>query len=525
MNRCKDDEPKRSASLPITEYDRALRSHSIGPQDMTAIETVRSSLQTERGPTHRRAATMSSRLFSQPRRNPGWVGLSPRPASTHGRDSRLIAGGEDPSEIGRAITSDSGGGTRRRSRSLSGLYDIAGARPGQRRRSDEIRYWRESYDPGFLSPLSSTGPDETEADNDNVGVAGAPESPADRPPKTPPQPFNFGSISNEMAGMKITQAASMDSRIGGLEARMFKLERVVNQLCHSVPGFKTPLVETPRRGEPSSMGVTSDPSSFFYTTAAPPMIPAIYQAISGETRGSSRHGSSRQSLESDWQSHLSFGEAQTFIGSLHPPSSSATQAQSLTATAPPAISPANRPTSNSTIRGAASLPTMGRDASDESGDAAGLLNQLEAERVARQALEAQVKKLSERLNTLSTTMYAMVRDPARSRSQEHLRPPAPALQQSRSASGPLVSPVHTPLKARSAFEGDDDSETEKGPVQRGAGEGEQEEDFQTPRPHYGAFGEELREDDGDEDDPKRKKAARTLSLSQLTLGRGAQLQI
>jgi len=518
---------------------------------MTAIEVARNSLQGDVGPSRARAATTTSRLFTHPRGDSEWVGLTPRPASTHGRGSRLIIPGEeDPSEIGRAITSDSGGAGgaagRRRSRSLSGLNDIAGGRLGQRRRSDEIRYWRESYDRGgFFSPMSSNAPDETEGDNDDTGGVdvSVPGSPAtDRPPKTPPQPFNFGSLTNEMVGMKITQAASMDSRIGGLETRMLKLERVVNQLCHSVPGFKTPLTETPRRGgESPHMGVTSDPSSFMYSTAAaPPMIPAIYQTISNEIGvSSSRYSSSRQSVETDGQSHLSFGEAPTFIGSLYPPSSSATQAQSLTATAP-AITPANRPTSNSTVRGAASLPTMGKDTGDESGgdDAARLTRQLEEERVTRQALEAQVKKLSDRLNSLSTTMYALVRDPARSRSQEHLQPiPSPASQPRTVVPGLPQNPAQKSLKTRSAF--DDDSDVEKAQQLRSGGAGdpgedeeEEEEDghedFETPReedhPRYGAFGEELRDDD-DEDDPKRKKAARTLSLSQLTLGKGAQLQI
>jgi len=61
----------------------------------------------------------------------------------------------------------------------------------------------------------------------------------------------------------------------------------------------------------------------------------------------------------------------------------------------------------------------------------------------------------------------------------------------------------------------------------------EDEDFQTPREEqtplsFGAFGEELIPDDGDNgdtDDPKRKKAARTLSLSQLTLKKGQRTQI
>ncbi|KAK3337156.1 hypothetical protein B0T19DRAFT_62697 [Cercophora scortea] len=545
LNRTKEVSPKRSASLPITEYDRPLRSHSIGPDDIMAIESARNSLQAEAGtgPLNRRraATTTTGRLLPPRLRNSEWgAGLSPRPASS----SRLASHGdpEDPDEIGRAITSDSDNGLRRRSRSLSGLNNIAGARPGTRRRSDEIRYWRESYDPGFMSPLSSNAPD---GDVDDTGVVdiSAPESPvAERPPKTPPQPFNFGSLTNEMVGMKITQAASIETRISNLETRSRKLERVVNQLCHTVPGFRAPLSEGPvaQKGDllPGYYGRSADQAGFAYTTATPPPVPAIYH--SKDVKDTPRFSDSRQSVETDAHSQTSFGDAPTFIDSLHPPSSSATQSQSqsLTATAPapPTIHSLGRPTSTSTVRGAASLPTMGRDISDDE-TYASLASQLEVERAARLALEAQVKKLSERLNTLSTTMFAMVRDPTKSRSQERLTP-------SVGGNSPLLHvPQQTLLsvpavKALSVFETDDEDEIDVKEIsQAGTDEGDDaiEDSFQTPREekplNFGAFGEELRPDDAgdvedlDEDDPKRKKAARTLSLSQLTLGKGQRTQI
>ena len=347
----------------------------------------------------------------------------------------------------------------------------------------------------------------------------------ERPPKTPPQPFTFGSLAsmNEMAGMKITQAASIDMRLGGLEGRLFRLERVVDQLCHSVPGFKGPFMEF--GSERSRPGPTSEPS-FVYTSAAPPMIPAVYQTASNDLKGSSRYSSSRQSVETDAHSHMSFGEGQTYIGSLHPPSSSATQAQSITITSGPTQLPsANRPTSTSTVRGATSLPAIGaaRDQTDELTPSV-LQSQLEAERAARQALEAQVKKLSERLNLLSSTMFAMVRDPAKSRSQERLRPDTSVTTPAPTPSPTALTSVSIPVpagKARSVFDDDDDEST-------AAKEGDDySEAFQTPREesgpaNYGAFGEELKDDD---DDPKRKKAARTLSLSQLTMGKGVSTRI
>ncbi|KAK3383820.1 hypothetical protein B0T24DRAFT_63919 [Lasiosphaeria ovina] len=561
MGRLKENPPGRSASLPITEFNMPLRSHSIGPDDIMAIESARDSLQAEAAGAssgagvgagaaaatggRRRAATTTSRLFLQPRLRTTefGAGLSPRPASSHGRGSRLADTNdpEDPNEIGRAITSDSGNGVRRRSRSLSGLQDFMGGRPGARRRSDEIRYWRESYDPGFMSPLSSN------AQEDDTGLidVSAPESPAvERPPKTPPQPFNFGPITTDMAGMKITQVASIDTRIGDLEFRAHKLERVVGQLCHAVPGFKTPFGDaTPSQGEPSSRKPT-----FAYSASPPPPIPAIYRTISSDLKETPKYAASRRSVETDSHSQVSFGDAPTFIGSLHPPSSFAAQSQSLSVNATPPANPLDRPASNSTIRGAASLPAIGREAGGNSDERyAALAAQLETERAARQALEAQVKKLSERLNTLSTTMFAMVRGPSESRSQERLAPPSVGGHSSQPVKTLLVPPPEA-VKALSVFETDDDDDDnedeDEGTEAAGAKEirllesevaddNLTEDDFQTPREDmpplsYGAFGEELHPDDdgeADSDDPKRKKAARTLSLSQLTLGKGQRTQI
>ncbi|KAK0632326.1 hypothetical protein B0T14DRAFT_490709 [Immersiella caudata] len=551
--RTAEKSPKRSTSLPLTEYDRPLRSHSIGPDDIMAIESARNSLQAEGSAAgtslggRRRAATTTSRLLFQTRaRNAEWgAGLSPRPASTHGRGSRQAntAECEDPEEIGRAITSDSGNGSgngngRRRSRSLSGLQDLVVTRPGARRRSDEIRFWRESYDPGFMSPLSSNAQEDLDNDETAMMEASAPESPA-VPPRTPPQPFNFGIIPNTMVGMKITQAvtqaAGIETRIDGLESRADKLERVVGQLCRGVPGFDGPDLH---HGVPLS--VAEEPSTSAYTTAPPVRMPPIPKAMSVETRETPRrYASSHRSVETtDTHSQISFGEAPTFIGSLHPPSSSAAHYPSLTVTSNPLMGSLQRPNSNSTVRGASSLPTMGRDTNSNDDAYASLAAQLEAERAARQALEAQVAKLSERLNTLSSTMFAMIRAPSESRSQERLAPSAgggsPLLQPPKAIPVPPSTKV---LKSLASFEVQiEDASTPETKTATATADPEREpedEDFQTPREEqtplsFGAFGEELRPDDGDDgdaDDPKRKKAARTLSLSQLTIKKGQRTQI
>jgi hypothetical protein len=539
--------PKRSTSLPLTEYDRPLRSHSVGPNDIMAIESVRNSLQADPSGTgsqaRRRAATTTSRLLFQSRmRTPEWgAGLSPRPASTHGRGSSRAAArddSEDPNEIGRAITSDHDAGTttKRRSRSLSGLQDLV--RPEARRRSDEIRFWRESY----LSPLSSHAPEDMDADEAAVHDLSAPESPfVERPPRTPPQPFNFGPIPNTMApnpiagmpmvGMKITQVVSVDTRINDLESRANRLETVVDQLCHAVPGFKPPPVGmTMTQGEGSS--ILDDHATSAYTTAPPPVAPPI--PASPDPRSTPRYASSRRSIETtDSRSQISFGEAPTFIGSLHPPSSTAAYSQSLTATAHPILGSLPRPTSNSTVRVASSLPTLGREGSVNEDPIASLVAQLEAERAARQALEAQVKKLSERVNTLSSTMFAMVRRPSEARSQERLAGrSSPLLQPAKSVPVPTSAVA---LKPPSRFETDDEDDAvlpDTLPTKLPTRDEELvvEEVFMTPQEEqpqhvFGAFGEELRPDDDDDvTEHKRKKAARTLSLSQLTVAKNQRAQ-
>ncbi|KAH8840933.1 hypothetical protein MCOR11_006717 [Pyricularia oryzae] len=580
--RVKETESKRSASLPITEYDRALRSHSIGPNDFSTIENVRNSIHGDMNTPRRRALTATdSRLFGTPaKRNElgEWGGLSPRPVSAHGR-GRVSGGEDDPEMIGRAITSDmdtgTGYNTKRRSRSLSGIDALGGHLAhvgpdgtvniaGGRRRSDEIRYWRESYGASYLSPLSSTHP-ETEGDqneyrdgdNDDTGVISVDptQSLAARPatsvaPDSPPQPFNFGSLAtmNEMAGMKITQAASLEARVNNVEGRTDRLERVVDQLCNTVSGQQGGHA-VPAAGSnqfPRSM----QPQTDFW------QAPSSYLREPRADQSSSRYTSSRPSVETDGlttHSHMSFGEGQTLVGGLHPPSNAAAQP----GLPPIAASPSSPGSlgfprgSMSTVRGAMSLPALSVAAASDAATA-DLAAQLEAERAERLALELQLKKLSERVNVLSSTMFAMLRDPQKNRSQERLTPSSGAGENrlSRtSSSSHLVTPTKVALpqsgigirnspapvpiflepppslnkfqssgNTLSGFEDTGDEESDRGAESVS-------ESFMTPReeysPHtYGAFGEELRDETEDEMDPKRKKAARTLSLSQLTLNKG-----
>ncbi|KAI8217420.1 hypothetical protein K4K53_009198 [Colletotrichum sp. SAR 10_77] len=491
LTRTKESEPKRSASLPITEYDRALRSHSIGPQDITAIESARNSitvdpsqLQTSR----KRAATSTiSQIYSAPFRRDGELaGLSPRPASTHVRGSRLFhSDDEDPEEIGRAITSDVG--HKRRSRSLSGINNPE-ARAHVRRRSDEIQYWRQSYDPAFYTSPATTNPPDDENQFAGLAPMDMPESPvspieqAQTPMRTPPQPFSFGNLThmNVMAGMKITQAASIETRIETLESRMQRMEDVVTQLCNSVPGFQVQMTQPGRPAPPVPPSQSS--------TAVNPTL----QQVARQSAPSSRYSNSAQS-------NTSFGEARTYVGSLH------------------VHTGMNRPTSNATIRGVTSLPAMpraeaGRPTETFTADHyTMLLALLETERSSRQALESQVKKLTRRINMISGPT-------GNGRMSLQMEPP----------------PTAKSFGSVSAFDHDSSDDEDAAARNRrflaedsGVGTGVGDDDsysevFATPKEEqshgYGAFGEDLLDED---DDPARKKAARTLSLSQMTLGKKA----
>lgn len=493
LNRvAKDDEPKRSASLPITEYDRALRSHSVGIDDITAIESARNSLHVDYNFTRRRAATTNSQLYAPQRsRETELAGLSPRPASTHGRSTRAPGDVDDPEEIGRAITSDMVG-FRRRSRSLSGLHDIEVAQmAGSRRRSDEIRYWRESYDPGFMSPLSSNAPEGDDTGVVSVDLPGE----ANLPAGPPVEPFHFGTLDkmNEMAGMKITHAATLEGRIGGLETRMYRMEKAVAKLYQPLHGAEpvSGVGEMPR--DASDVSAT-------YTGTTAPFSSSLYQTTS--------HEESYDNLASSIDSRSSVDEPVGVSGSLHPPISVQQQAGA-------------RSASNSTVRGSHIVGSHGVELNGNptADQYATLLAIVESERSTRKALEIRVKKLSRTLHIMAAQsgIHIEFDEPMTSRSlggQSAFDDDSSEEDDGERVSGPrsrTVSPKRWSGRPQDsgivAGHGDTDEET-------------QSEIYETPAEDkalgFGAFGEELRDDEGE---GNRKKAARTLSLSQLTVNR------
>ncbi|KFA73566.1 hypothetical protein S40288_09455, partial [Stachybotrys chartarum IBT 40288] len=466
---------KRSASLPVSQYDRALRSHSIGPDDVMAIESARNSLTVDLSFSNRRHRGPAGLPAHARRMTEGeWTGLSPRPFSGHGRGMSLSHNVSDPENIGRAFTCDTAT-KRRRSRSLSGLPGVEEDHNDVRRRSDEIRYWRESYNPnlGDLRP-------STAAEGD-VGAAVPAESAAEQPPPTPLQPFSFGNMT-ELAGMKITQAASMETRIGSLESRMRRMEKVVTQLANVSPNFNP-------QSDQSDQGNHSMPKGDAHLS--------VFAGSNLDHRGFTRPSTQQSEL-----SKTSFGDAPTYVASIQPSSGGHVPFHAT-----------HRPISTTTIRAAASLPTLSRDFNGPftMDHFTALTALLETERAARQALEAQVKSLGHQITIMN---------------KQYRRGESSAMNG--------FSPTAQSFGEHSAFdEDDDDHDMDEEPrkhrgvkpkqlvledsgIATGDTEEEDAEDFITPHEEMQRYGP-FDEDGLDYSEAARRKTARTMSLSQMTL--------
>ena len=324
---------QRSGSLPISEYDRALRSHSIGPEDVMVINTVRNSLNAEALFSEaRKSPNITREINPFPIRDGEPAGLSPRPVSTHGRsgseplDAKMYI--VEDTGIGRAISND-----KRRSRSVSGIYSLQSGSADNRRRSDEIRFWRDSYAVPGEPPIPASPGDLTK---------GVP------PPKTPPQPFNFGSA---VRSMKITDAVNMETRLGRLEKRMKRMEKKTSKSGESaIPRFTPELVTLQQRPYQIDEDDMSRPST----------------------------------QDSDLPGLSSMGGP---VSPLTPPRSGL----------------GIRPTSTATVRGLSDLPPVEKDGIVplRLDHYLNLMQMIESERSSRQALEAQVKTLTHHLRALS----------------------------------------------------------------------------------------------------------------------------
>jgi hypothetical protein len=461
--------------LPINEYNRALRSHSTVTEEFPPAESESNleSIHAE-GQRRPRRATTPSRLWT-PTKAPGygdWTGLSPRPASSHARGSKVNPDAEAQTAAGIGMAVTSGSHPKRRSRSLGEMREAASVHTVARRRSDEIRYWRESYDPGILSPLSSH-----KAEAEEPIVMDEPEGNRDEEPQEQPQPFNFGPL-GEMAGMKITQAASLDTRVRRLEERLLKMERVLysRQRRTSADEHRSSSVPRP----------TTDNSEISLPKHPRYREPQVLQQTQevrpqGSQKRSSSYESSRPSTVSTRVSvHRSF---ENFS---HP---------TMPSTDPPLTSSTNtaRPLSTSTtIRGVpSSSPTLPKDGQFTAEHYTALMNMILEERSARKQLEAVVHNLQQQLISLQSVVPG----------SDH---PAAPLHGESVAGGEF-----------SSFEPDDSSDDEGRYIQ---------EDFQTPNEPGGHFGDEIFGGDV-RDSGETKTTPRTLSLSQITLGKGAQQSV
>ncbi|KAJ4860805.1 hypothetical protein T069G_05793 [Trichoderma breve] len=380
---------KISEPIPVSEYDRALRSHSVGPEDVMAIRSARSPVNQDfSGHVRRRTGTGSDAHPASAR----WVkptGLTPRPASTQDWGSRLVDDSHDPEEIGRAITT----GLKRRSRSLSfiPLIETTPAPSITRRRSDEIpRGWRESYDQEPASPISSTAPDGEDRRATFISDKSDDESKTDDEAELPDEidspvkPFTFSNIPymTEFAGtsMKITDAVNLETRIGQVENRLSLVEGLLTHARQATPVAGLPDDVSERLAPPAPAW----PSTF--ATAVRP--------------------SSHSSAQFSGTSRLSFGEIPIYARSA-----------SQQATKQPMFATPERPAL------ASSLPTLSKSfptgsflMDHETYNT--LLTTMENDRAARIALEAQVMELSRQVSRLSkglpSTRAAQTKDDAAS---------------------------------------------------------------------------------------------------------------
>ncbi len=483
MNRSPKDllpTQKRSASLTINEFNRALRSHSIMIEDFPIHgDANQQSVQAE-GQTRPRRTTTPSRPWkpNTPSGFVDWTGLSPRPASSHDRGSKFISEAEADGAVGIAVTS--GSHPNRRSRSLGELRDSAPLGTNPRRRSDEIRYWRESYDPGLLSPMSSN-----KAEAEEPIQSDPPELPQEEVPREQPQPFNFGPM-GEMAGMKITQAVSLETRVHKLEELVLQMGRTISQMHSRTVREPVMFQDPPKRNSSSERSLSTRRPM---TDNSEPCLPnqprnreqqAELISRQNQKRSSSYGSSHRPSTVSTQDSQYPSFDSSSLP--THPASDEQTAVNSTQSTRRP-------PSTSTVIRGLSSSSPISKDARFTGEHYAVLMNLILNEQAARQNLEALVQNLLQQLQDLRSPGVKSFQTPR---------------------SGLLGNNTGDAGSEFSASEQDESSD-EEGRYGR--------DNFQTPSEERGNFADNIF---GDVNGGLVKNTPRTLSLSQLTLGNAPQ---
>jgi hypothetical protein len=410
-----------------------------------------------------------------------WTGLSPRPASSHAKGSKVAIDDEPEGTVGIAVTS--GSHPHRKSRSAGELSGITLPTFIKRDRVDEIKYWREG-DRALVIPPEPSNKDEAVKSiliNDEDAIQY--EEPE------PSQPFDFGPMV-EMVGMKITQNLTLEDRVLKLEDRVSELEKVIfrsrshpvtDQLMdqdlaqRSLMRERSPSVSRPRTGN-SELSLPKQSRS------------REIQQLQSSQGHTSLGGGKQSTYDSRRPSTISTNTSyQPSFDNDHTQQFLTAQEQK------PIISNQHtaRPLSNSTtIRGISSTPpTSSNDGNQINEDYTALLNLILTERGARQELETVVLKLQQRLQTMAWTSY-----------------PVPASN--------LTKPLGEGRDDGQFLDLEqDDSSLDDGQYAS--------DDFRTPNEETGLFGDEIFGEIS-HDKAGSKTAPRVVSLSQMTLRRGAQ---
>ncbi|KAJ6784374.1 hypothetical protein PWT90_05898 [Aphanocladium album] len=408
----------RSASLPVTEYDRALRSHSVGLDDVLAIQSARNSVAADQTQAKKRSGGSTSPypLGARYIGDGKLAGLCPRPASANDRDLRrstLVA--DDPDEIGRAITSDTSG-LKRRSRSMSAMSFFGANQEEHPRRSQEMRNLREScfYGEDPLSPLSSEFPDDDALGTFNLDLPNVPRPSAPEP--TSPEPFMFGNLisDEEAANRQQVEEITLNSRVNGIENRLHVLEDSVSLLRYKANPYAHAGWKPSDATLSTGLGIQT---SFSYpnTNVRNPHHSLSMGMAPTSTRPSTGH------------SEAVFTEPTSHSGGNYTTS----QQQSL--------SEAARPLSEHTLRGQSSHGLLPQRYTSPLGEEqyAAILGLLETERSARIALEAQVQQLTRQLHMLLGGNY-----PSRAFQKPAAAPPVSAFDYDADESESLGSGSH-----------------------------------------------------------------------------------
>lgn len=377
---------QRSASVPTQTVLRssALGSHSPFPVPVPVAPSIRDSgipPRPERSPPPapvrpRRASVPTATLNSQ---EGGEIGDQLPGLGLHDLQDRR----PEHANIGFAVTS--GSNPKRRSRSADDLREGTKEHrmsPIQwrrwRRRSDEIRYWRESADetsPDFVAPESrQPSPDRTLARRQGF-VEQTPPMPEEREHSPVPEAgeFNFGLSAGAMQSQ---ENVSLEERLVTLEIKLMDFEYAISKLQADI---KYVDVKSP----------TEDISQHYEASPHAPSNPTFLQPPSKPVPESSPTSNYDQSPES------TPGVQQLPFGVHHPANQPKPRPSSIATTLKPARSDRNSRNSMTelTIEHYTTLITL-----------------IRREQSARIRLEDQVSELQQELQSLKAPSPSSLRD-------------------------------------------------------------------------------------------------------------------